>query len=215
MACPCTTIRSLDGLHGMDAVRGLAERARPMADWATFDTAVRRVIALEGGRVDHPSDPGGRTAYGITQGTYNAWRRRMGKPRADVFDIPMVEVRSIYYDNYWLPAGVWGLPADLALIHFDTAVNFGVGTSRRMLAESGGTVDGYDRVRRDRREDIIRRKPTMRVFARGWKRRDDAILAAARTAPGGTTPKDIATADRRPPATPAPPGRPRIRPEWA
>lgn len=200
MSCPCTAIRPLEGLSAVG-----------MADWATFDAAVRKVISLEGGKVHHPSDPGGRTAYGITQSAYNAWRKRMGKPIRDVFDIPEVEVRAIYYDSYWVPAGCWGMPADLAVIHFDTAVNFGVGTAQKLLAASGGTVAGYDAARRARRADIIRRKPHMKAFARGWRRRDDQVLAAATAARGSTTPPNIATnrtanATNRMATTP--------RPEW-
>jgi hypothetical protein len=200
MTCPCTAIRSLDGLASKPSVG--------LADWGTFDTAVKRVIALEGGRVDHPNDPGGRTAYGITQRTYDAWRRRMGKPRADVWTIPEVEVRAIYYDDYCLAAGCWGLPAPLAVMHFDTAVNMGVPTAKRMLASAGGTVEGYDAARRTRRRDIIRRKPRMKIFERGWKRRDDAILSAATTARGSVTPPNIAATTRTTQQSTS-------RPEWA
>ena len=36
-----------------------------------FSEALRLVLAQEGGRVDDPRDPGGRTNRGITQATYD------------------------------------------------------------------------------------------------------------------------------------------------
>ncbi len=33
----------------------------------TFQTALKRVLQHEGGYINHPSDPGGETNYGITK----------------------------------------------------------------------------------------------------------------------------------------------------
>lgn len=37
---------------------------------STFDTALARLLAHEGGYSNHPSDPGGPTNYGITLADY-------------------------------------------------------------------------------------------------------------------------------------------------
>ena len=43
-----------------------------------YDICLKATLRYEGGKVDNPKDPGGRTAYGVTQNTYNAWRAKHG-----------------------------------------------------------------------------------------------------------------------------------------
>ena len=42
----------------------------------TFEIAIKEVLHHEGGYIDHPDDPGGRTARGITQRVYEKWLGR-------------------------------------------------------------------------------------------------------------------------------------------
>ena len=44
-----------------------------------FRRALDRTLGYEGGLVAHPADPGGRTYQGVTQRTYDAWRRTTGQ----------------------------------------------------------------------------------------------------------------------------------------
>jgi len=78
-----------------------------------YQTALRQVLVFEGGRVDDPQDPGGRTNHGVTQYVYDAYRRNNRLPARDVWQIPDAEVAAIYQAGYadkvWfdrLPAGV-------------------------------------------------------------------------------------------------------------
>ena len=41
-----------------------------------FEKIVQLVFGSEGGFSNHPNDRGGRTNYGVTQSTYNGWRRK-------------------------------------------------------------------------------------------------------------------------------------------
>ena len=41
---------------------------------STYDEALRRLLAHEGGYVNHPSDPGGPTNHGITLAAYAAFK---------------------------------------------------------------------------------------------------------------------------------------------
>ncbi len=43
-----------------------------------FEESLPFIMRWEGGYVDHPDDPGGRTNKGVTQKTYDAWRARQG-----------------------------------------------------------------------------------------------------------------------------------------
>ena len=95
-----------------------------------FDRALRHILKVEcppdkDCRTDDPADPGGRTAYGITQRTYDKWLVKVGLSKADVWNITMDEVRAIYLDKYWTSTHAAEMPDDVALVFFDIAVNSG------------------------------------------------------------------------------------------
>ena len=59
----------------------------------------------------------------------------------DVGDLETL--RPIFLTGYWAPAHCAALPPAAALMHFDAAVNHGVGAAARMLQEAAGaTIDG-------------------------------------------------------------------------
>lgn len=87
----------------------------------------------EGGKVDHPKDPGGRTAYGVTQRVYNAYRRNRNLPVRDVFLITLQERLDIYENDYWKPVKGDLLPVGLDLSVYDMAVNSGVSRAIKTL----------------------------------------------------------------------------------
>lgn len=139
----------------------------------TFERALRFVLRWEGGYSDHPADPGGATNMGITQATYDAWRRRQGLPPQPVRNISINEVQAIYRTMYWDPIGADSLPDPLALAAFDLAVNSGVDTARRALREAG----------QDWRRLIAWRISMLTnlhhfpTFGRGWMRRVAALIS--------------------------------------
>lgn len=57
------------------------------------------IIRSEGGYVDHPSDRGGATKYGITLNTLSSWRGK-AVSKQDVKDLTEAEARDIYYQRY-------------------------------------------------------------------------------------------------------------------
>ena len=108
-----------------------------------FESALPFILRWEGGFVDHPSDPGGRTNKGVTQRAYDGWLTRRGLPPRDVEQITDDEVKAIYETDYWLPPRCNELPSQLDLVQFDTAVNMGVGRAVRFLqAAVGCGADG-------------------------------------------------------------------------
>jgi uncharacterized protein (TIGR02594 family) len=173
-----------------------------------FARALAHVLAMEGGLTDDPHDPGGPTNRGITLGVFASWRgvpltaaTRAGLMR-DLEAIDDETVSEIYRRRYWERARCAELTATLALMHFDAAVNHGVGTAIRMLQESVAvTVDGeigpetraaivrkpaaetiaaYAAVRRRR----YRALPHFWRFGRGWLKRVEATVARARELDG-------------------------------
>jgi lysozyme family protein len=112
-------------------------------DNPSLEAALKFVLRWEGGFVDHPNDPGGRTNKGVTQKVYDAWRRRQGLAAQDVKRVGDDEVHAIYAGDYWLPPRCDRLLTPLDLVQFDTAVNMGVGRAVRFLQASAGCpVDG-------------------------------------------------------------------------
>lgn len=108
-----------------------------------FEPALITTLKFEGGFVDNPGDPGGATNRGITQRVYNIYRTSKNKAIQSVKFISDAEMRDIYYHNYWLPAKCRDLPANLDIIHFDTAFNCGVRQAALLLQRTvGATADG-------------------------------------------------------------------------
>ena len=98
-----------------------------------YTQALHFVLNKEGGFVDDPDDKGGATNKGVTQGTYDAYRKTHKKPMQTVKNITDVEVSDIYYNNYWLAAGCDKMTPAFAVISFDTAVNMGVGRVKEFM----------------------------------------------------------------------------------
>jgi lysozyme family protein len=102
---------------------------------ATYDIVIPKVLAHEGGYVDHPKDPGGPTNKGITQATYDAWRKARGLAVRSVRAIGEDEVAAIYRRDYWNAVGGDALPAGTDYAVFDAGVNSGPGRAAKWLQQ--------------------------------------------------------------------------------
>jgi len=123
-----------------------------------FSSSFELLLKHEGGYVNHPDDPGGRTNHGITQRVYEKF---LGEDvtEEEMKDMPLEDVFSIYKDDYWdrvrgdeLPSGVdlcvfdWAVnsgvsQASKALCVFDWAVNSGVSQASKALQRVLGVLD--------------------------------------------------------------------------
>lgn len=164
---------------------------------SNFDRALPLVLAHEGGLVDHPKDPGGRTNRGVTQRVYDAFRRRKSSPTRAVDHITDAEVREIYRVQYWDAIRGDELPAGVDYAVFDYAVNSGAAQAARDLQRAiGESADGSIGQRTidatygssaqlivgelcDRRLAFLRRLKTFGTFGRGWTRRVEGVRKAA------------------------------------
>ncbi len=169
-----------------------------------FRRALAKVLEFEGGWTDDPFDAGGPTNKGITLGVYARERgirldaTTLPELKAGLRDIPSAMVARIYLERYWRPSHAADLPAGLAFLHFDTAVNQGLGTAARLLQEALGVdVDGEigpltlsaahvkpAEIALSRYADLRRRRyrglAQFWRFGRGWLRRVDGALEWAR-----------------------------------
>lgn len=167
-----------------------------------FQIALRKVLAHEGGYVDHPRDPGGATNKGITIGTYHNWLASMGRPKKHVKYITDKEVHAIYKQNYWDAINGDDLPNGLDYAVFDGAVNSGPSRSVKWLQKALGglAVDGrmgpktkaaYKNLSRAEVITVIDRMLNFRMgflrslrhwatFGRGWTNRVNGVEEAAK-----------------------------------
>lgn len=154
----------------------------------TFDEAFERLIGHEGGYVNHPSDPGGETNFGISKRTY---------PGEDIRGMTLARAKQIYRRDFWGPAGCDAVPLHVRFDLFDTAVNSGVRAAVQMLQRAvGETADGVLGPRtlqavtsmpaprlvarfNGLRLEFMSNLPTWPAFGRGWARRIAANLKAA------------------------------------
>lgn len=174
-------------------------------DTAIFTKALAHVLEMEGGFTDDAYDPGGPTNRGITLEVYASIKGQTvdatSRDRliAELKSIPDATVADIYRRRYFEPADCNAFTAPLALMHFDAAVNHGVGAAIRMLQQSADvTIDGeigpetlgaigarnvvdlievYADIRRAR----YRALPHFWRFGRGWLKRVDATLALGKS----------------------------------
>jgi len=103
-----------------------------------FDASLIEVLKWEGGLDDDPQDPGGRTAYGITQTDWNEWCTEHAVAHTDVWTIDAEHTRYVYADHYWKPLLCDGLHPATANCLFDYAVNSG----RHQAIKDGQRVAG-------------------------------------------------------------------------
>ena len=177
-----------------------------------FEQAFAVVVGHEGGYSAEPGDPGnwtggaegaGRlagTKFGISAAAY---------PDLDITGLTLADAQAIYRRDYWQRVQADALPAPLALLVFDSAVNNGVGHAARWLQTAAGvTADGLigpatlAAVARAepatlcaefqaQRLMFMASLPTWREFGLGWARRLCALpyqslaLAASAGQPNG------------------------------
>lgn len=168
---------------------------------SNFLPSLQFILRWEGGFVDNPNDPGGRTNRGVTQKVFNAWLASMGKPQRDVKTITDAEVNSIYQKQYWLPPRCDVLQEKLDLVQFDTAVNMGVNRAVRILqtalacssdgnfgpgtlkaaqsCDASDTTAAYCQQRENIYLGLIQKNPKLAVFKKGWLNRLNALRAQA------------------------------------
>jgi lysozyme family protein len=157
-----------------------------------YDYCLDRILAYEGGYVDHPKDPGGATNLGITIGTLSRWLGRQATKK-EVRALTVAAVKPIYHAYYWGPVRGDLMPSGVDLALFDYGVNSGTGRAVRHFQEIlGVTVDGaigaetmgavaaqhpefMVRALCDRRMQFLLGLSTFSIFGTGWSRRVEDV----------------------------------------
>ncbi|MEJ2623670.1 MAG: glycosyl hydrolase 108 family protein [Pseudolabrys sp.] len=162
----------------------------------SYDEALRRLLAHEGGYTNHPADPGGPTNFGITIHDYRRYVKP-GATAADVKAMTVSEAKRIYRAKYWDAQRCDELPAGVDYAVFDYGVNSGIGRSKKVLQRVVGVkadgvlgpltmcaVNASDPKAVviaicDERLRFLKRLRTWPVFGRGWGRRVAEVKAVA------------------------------------
>jgi lysozyme family protein len=107
-----------------------------------FDTCLEMLLSHEGGFVNHPSDPGGMTNFGVTKAVLDAYRGTVST-EAQMRALTAVEVAPIYKKNYWDKAKCDDLPSGVDWSVMDWGVNSGTSRAAKALQRIiGVTADG-------------------------------------------------------------------------
>ncbi len=159
---------------------------------ARFSVAIETVLAHEGGFVDHPSDPGGATNWGIS----SRFLRSIDDSR-DVRDLTKDAAEELYFEHYWKPHRYHLLGSQaVATKALDLTVNMGAEQAGKLiqracmahgasLKEDGvvgpktraAVAAAFPLLPALRSEaagfyrTLVAGKPSMRPFLKGWLRR--------------------------------------------
>ncbi len=170
-----------------------------------IDQIIKTILKHEGGYVNHPSDKGGPTKYGITQRTLTDYLCR----QAEIDDVKNMEKSTaidIYKDIYYRTPKIDVLPDSLQPLITDMAVHHGPRRAIKILQEelqhdgfNVGLMDGIIGKKTikctaqglqkfeldfidfviERRlifcKNIIQRDPTQKVFWNGWMNRIESF----------------------------------------
>jgi len=161
-----------------------------------FDQALAAILHHEGGYVDHPKDPGGRTNLGCTQRVWEEW---VGHPvdEKTMRGLTPELVAPLYKAKYWDRIKGDELPTGVDYVVFDAAINSGPGRAAKWLQTVVGAVpDGAigagtlakvaampaaDIVEKyqETRLQFLQSLPTWDTFGKGWGRRVAEVENAA------------------------------------
>ena len=159
----------------------------------SFETVVHMVLEHEGGYVNHPSDPGGETKYGISKRAY---------PDVDIAELTKDDAADLYKRDYWDRIKGDDLPVGVACVVMDYAVNSGISRASKALQSVCGIANGdgiigpaslnavWTTVKNTseeyvinavtaQRQEFIRALKIYETFGKGWERRIDETRAKA------------------------------------
>jgi len=118
----------------------------------TFRAAFDKLIGVEGGYSNNPSDSGGPTRWGVTESV----ARKHGY-RGDMRHYPKSEAERVYWLSYWQPLHLDAVSAiagpELAYELFEQGVNMGVARPARWLQVTLNSLNRQGRDYADIAED--------------------------------------------------------------
>lgn len=149
-----------------------------------FKKAMVPLLKFEGGKVNDPDDPGGRTNKGVTQAVYDGYRRRVKNlPVRSVYNMTDVEMMDIYKEQYWDPIMGDDLPDGIDYCIYDAAVNSGTTQAAKWAQRACGhtPVDGHIGMATMNRLNMIDKNDTESGFIDNFSRQRLSFMRSLRT----------------------------------
>lgn len=149
-----------------------------------FKSVMKFIFEKEGGY--NSNDGNGPVNFGINQAA---------NPDVNVKALTKEGAAGIYKNRYWNAIGGDQLPAGVALMAMDTAVNQGVAFAKKILNASGGDVSKMAEMRREKYASLVQSNPgKYGKYAKTWGARVTDAEAQSLGAGGrGTGALDVAT----------------------
>ena len=144
-----------------------------------FNDAVSRTLGYEGGESKTEN-----TNFGINQQSH---------PDVDVHKLTPATAIPIYKKEYWDAIGADQMSPDMAPVAFDTAVNLGVGATKKLLTQAGGDPNKLLDLRKQYYDQLISANPAkFGIYQKGWDNRvndlRNSLLSASASAPVAKAP---------------------------
>jgi lysozyme family protein len=163
-----------------------------------FEKCLAKMLAHEGGFVNHPQDPGGMTNLGVTKRVWEEWVGH-DVDEKQMRALTPETVAPLYKRKYWDAVRADDLVAGVDYCVFDVAVNSGSGRAIKFLQSAVGvTVDGgfgpatlaaVKKAEEDpqrlielycaKRLEFLQSLKTFETFGKGWSRRVAEVKDAA------------------------------------
>jgi lysozyme family protein len=157
---------------------------------SNFELCLKKMLAHEGGYVDHKLDPGGMTNLGVTQRVWEEWVGHEVDEK-QMRALTPETVAPLYKRKYWDAVRADELVAGVDYCVFDVAVNSGPGRAIKFLQSCVGTTpDGgfgpatlaaVKKSEEDserlielycaKRLEFLQSLKTFETFGKGWSRR--------------------------------------------
>jgi lysozyme family protein len=157
-----------------------------------FELCLSHLLQHEGGYVNHPSDPGGRTNLGVTQSVWEDWIDKT-VDEAAMRALTPEKVAPLYREMYWNRIKADDLASGLDYAVFDAAVNSGVSRAIKWLqmtcnVSPDGFI-GYETLQTAKTASIqtycahrmafLKGRSNWPTFGKGWERRVKEVEAQA------------------------------------
>lgn len=174
--------RSIDTFPNFAGAIRLRGQAIATNNQSSINMSLPFVLKWEGGDSDHPSDFGGATRKGITEGALRQYGSQAGVVVQNPMFLTDEEVIRIY-QAIWDDSQCGTYAEPFATACFDTAVNFGVGGMNEFLQEltvsphddSKGAAIALADARIAYRHQRVAEEPSQEDFLQGWLNRDNDL----------------------------------------
>ena len=131
-----------------------------------FQDAIKFTLKWEGGYVNHPTDPGGETRFGISKRSY---------PDEDIKNLSIARAMEIYKKDYWDANLLDTVVSPLCVVLFDMYVNHRPGVVKRLREESADNWQTLIQKRKDFYGRLVAQTPSNKVFLKGWMNRSNDL----------------------------------------